>query len=671
MPHKNINSFNPINPWDHLTRSQYESNKSKSLTKEAVKKRIQSAVLGTFYDLGMIPVNVALATVKTPVATIRAVVLFISPKVGQDFLKNWDGKSVVLHLYRAASLVVIVVVNPFISLVNPDKALNFHLNKALIPGDYKKELQQSLEKRQQSFQRKLSEFENTIDQSKKVEETLKTIEELDTFAKEFNSYQLEQIPAAVPFCTSFEKQLSNLQSKAIGKKDEQMAFLLKEAIEINKQNEEYQKLYRDHTKLASDTSKISQRALETKDLMTVFECREQVEGTIKFIEQDKDKLKPEHYEDIISRAQSSLTTIENQLEFLQALKQAGDRKIEEWKSDIEIRNLFENILKLRNEKKADSSLKTNPDHLLARKIAKGQFAIKLGVGLKSIGKGVHGAKLVKSVNGKELGVFKPQELPGEKSSDKSFFHKLKNIFGQGQEQFLNDGVYADTCAEKAAYILAQELNCQELTVSPVKIVDFEDRTGAFLVFAKKTKEAAVISKELQEKQDYTEEELNIFQSFAIYDYLLGNLDRHDRNWLVEWENNKMKKIVPIDNANSLPKGNPTLLNYGAWRSLYAWKSYKIAEIPFTEKMKEFVQNNITSEKIESIIEKIENDSEISDLYKNEQRGHFLSEESKEGLRRRAEVLRKIVAPAKKEMAVNGAKDQIKSPFSLAHEGLGT
>lgn len=263
----------------------------------------------------------------------------------------------------------------------------------------------------------------------------------------------------------------------------------------------------------------------------------------------------------------------------------------------------EKIERLRREKKEDPSLVKDSDHRLERKAAKAEFAcmVKGNDCMESTGKGVHGSQFVKSVKDKRLGVFKPIPV----TEAKPFFFQ--------QKAYLNKGTVAEAAAERASYILAKELNNPYLTVPAVKIMDLNGKKGSFAVY-EKGKPADKIIREIDQKATYSIEELNIFQIFIILDYLLGNLDRHEENWLADWDGKTLKAIYPIDNANTFPTHKPSWYNFNAAKNVYRWQRLRLAGIPFTPEMRKFINKTIIDGNLQRIIQKINEDEQIRSCY---------------------------------------------------------
>lgn len=647
-----VNNSNRLNPWDSLIHIKFSNPKDSSLARNGFLQRMQAAVSGTFYDLGMIPAHAAQALVKAPVALIRAIILKADPSKGEEFLKNWSGKACGKHLYRFVALIIAVLVNPFVSLVSPAKALHLHLELGLISGKYKKELEKNLKTMQTDFSSKLEKMQEKIVKDASFEEAAITLTELQELSKLFKCFQNMCIPAAKVFYVSYQEQLDRALETA---KESSL-----QKLEKQREKERYDNCVKLNQKLVEHAAGLKERVLSLDvpgkaNLLELTKALIEVQELAEKLTQAKDVLAEDIYlplEERMHAISKDIKTHREKIAFQFNVEEEITKSIEHYNGHEQvvkekrsklkqedaadrnrIRARVEEIVRLRTEKKANKALRKDPDHVLARRIAKGMLAIDLGVALKNTKEGIHPSYYIKSVNGKPQGVFKPQGAPSIKENILKFFQ-------QGQRQFLNPGFFSETCAEKAADIIARELHMDYLNVPPVKILKMlEDREeGAFLVFAKKVDLAKHHMGKINGKTSYSEEELNIFQSFVIFDFLLGNLDRHDENWMVEFDG-EIKRIVPIDNANSFPQLNHGIQNVNAWQNQYAWKRCSIAKLPFTEKMKAFVRENVHSNNIERIITKIISDPDILRLYGNKL---FLTEEAQTGLRNRAAALMKII-----------------------------
>ena len=145
--------------------------------------------------------------------------------------------------------------------------------------------------------------------------------------------------------------------------------------------------------------------------------------------------------------------------------------------------------------------------------------------------------------------------------------------------------------------------------------------GAFMGFIEGYEEASKGSKgeksyieSLEERASkglLEPEEIDAFQKMAVFDYLIGNLDRHEENWFVKTEDGRLSDIKAIDNANSFLKINPgSTTKVG---NQYKWKNLPIAEQQLTETTKAFIRRELTVDKIRNFVASIDLTSELAFL----------------------------------------------------------
>lgn len=108
---------------------------------------------------------------------------------------------------------------------------------------------------------------------------------------------------------------------------------------------------------------------------------------------------------------------------------------------------------------------------------------------------------------------------------------------------------------------------------------------------------------LEEKVTFSDEELFLFQKFALFDYLIGNLDRHEENWMLIMQEGRLTAIKAIDNENAFPKKHPPEGSIAA-RNMYKWKSLKIAQQPFTEEALAFLRSQFTEENKAALLQEL-------------------------------------------------------------------
>lgn len=164
-------------------------------------------------------------------------------------------------------------------------------------------------------------------------------------------------------------------------------------------------------------------------------------------------------------------------------------------------------------------------------------------------------------------------------------------------------------AEKVTYDLAQKVELSSKGGPIVPETNFinkpigpnlEGKIGSLQIYLPKTfKEAVEFFK--PEHQVPTHEEKVLFQKFAIFDYLIGNLDRHAENWMVQLSEskdpNKRGRLIGIgmiDNGNSFIERNPIARAKAILKNQFQWGKHPYSIPPFTQEAKDFV-NGITEE----------------------------------------------------------------------------
>jgi hypothetical protein len=243
------------------------------------------------------------------------------------------------------------------------------------------------------------------------------------------------------------------------------------------------------------------------------------------------------------------------------------------------------------------------------KIAKMNLLFHLGVHGSS-NKGATGTVLIKDLKGRILGVFKPDSVYAPMAT------KIHNAFKKigGQLSLLSNKKLAQPTAEYVAYRLDRFFNLKSVPSS--KITDLGSSKGVFQLAAstaKKTRDLEVepspkIGKRLKEAKDvttilnknsFTSPELELFQRFAIHDFLIGNLDAHAENWFIDLKGDEITGIIGIDKANSWLKKNP---RSGDFRShnQYKWGEFNIANQPFTDSMRTLMRT-ITDDQLIAFI----------------------------------------------------------------------
>lgn len=215
------------------------------------------------------------------------------------------------------------------------------------------------------------------------------------------------------------------------------------------------------------------------------------------------------------------------------------------------------------------------------------------------------------------------------------------------------------------------------------LIDYELKQTAkysIAVFCKNAIEAGVADEigGILNKQ-LTLKELLKFQLFTIYDYLLGNTDRHTGNWMVKLSfkgkilnKEKLKKavkeegytvndltieeIIPIDNGNILPKQQVNRMICDSKQ--YLWKNLEFSQSRFSIEMIEFLKKcNLDDTWVDQICNSINFDADIKELCKDATE-IFVSTLSVMQMKLRVKQINKVITR------------EIKTPRELAEAVLG-
>lgn len=285
--------------------------------------------------------------------------------------------------------------------------------------------------------------------------------------------------------------------------------------------------------------------------------------------------------------------------------------------------LSENLKTLRANKKEFIEKHSLEEYKMKMAIAKAELMYDLKIGWET-NKGSTGSIIIKWFGyvSKPIAIFKPESTSNTLSTIISFF---KDRFVSLQESYLKTAQMARPSAEVAAHIFDKALGLN--ITCPTIMHQFGPFRGSFQLFAHGMLEAQDIKIHLENKYPFHSLEIKNFQSMAILDFLLGDLDGHEKNWLVESsEDCLIAKIKKIDNANTFIQIN-TQRRLFTDNKQYIWNKLKIANEIFTEESRKLM-NTLTYEKIDDIIKVIRRDLPC-----------FLDDEIIALLHQRASVLR--------------------------------
>lgn len=390
--------------------------------------------------------------------------------------------------------------------------------------------------------------------------------------------------------------------------------------------------------------------------------------------------------------------------------------------------------KLKKEKKA-KKINGEINHKLKLQIVelKTKIAFLEGMESESSGKGANGAIFIKwkkhDAPQKKFAVFKLSESiethefqapQGEQSVvTNNYFNTLVQMIGfctSTSQQAVVCGAGSknrEACAEKAGFMIADKFHNEIIAYIAGKkkhnpmlllgfnegiftpmiagIVDFmntnrdKSSIGSIAVFIQNAIDADVAQSHANIlEKNLTHKEEVMFQFFVIYDYLIGNADRHEGNWMVKLSCKKdglprfpildknhlsmlhsqmnltendyeIEAIIPIDNANIMPtkEFGSNILD----SKQYAWKTLKFASLGFCDEVVDFMnQVHIDDKWVQDICNAINGDMQIKQLC-YDVGGTLINPESMAQMKLRTRKLKEI-----------GTR-QIKTPRDLAEAPL--
>ena len=193
----------------------------------------------------------------------------------------------------------------------------------------------------------------------------------------------------------------------------------------------------------------------------------------------------------------------------------------------------------------------------------------------------------------------------------------------GQRSILNKQPMAGPIAERASHALDSLLGWQLTTPSELGVLGSKPGNiqryltpGCGHRFLTTEEEKNIFNKRTLEA-----DELETLQKFALFDFLIGNLDRHGDNWFVEIdEEGTLVGIKAIDNANCFPERRHSPL-FATWmlQHRYGWKHYPMAKELLTEEIKQQIQELFgTEEKRMNLFKKMEDDVLNKGIMPNDQ-----------------------------------------------------
>lgn len=293
--------------------------------------------------------------------------------------------------------------------------------------------------------------------------------------------------------------------------------------------------------------------------------------------------------------------------------------------NVEIRTILDNRTlqgflneNLRNLRKTDLGelRKTKTEKAqsikLKRQIEKAKMAGQFGL-VKASSKGLTGSYFVEWVSAKKtadetlafskIGVFKPD------NKNTTLKVKIQNLFKRifwGQLHYLSRKKRAQPLAELASYKTNQFLG---FDISPhVKAVTLDGKVGTMQKFIQGFEEAKDHVELFADKNNFTTEGWRQYQEMTLFDTLIGNLDRHDENLLIKFEDGKIAQLKAIDNANSFPQKKVGRLIKIAAHNRYKWKRFAVSEEKYDPVLLSEMRTKLQSHNIDRLIDSIRTDS---------------------------------------------------------------
>jgi hypothetical protein len=213
---------------------------------------------------------------------------------------------------------------------------------------------------------------------------------------------------------------------------------------------------------------------------------------------------------------------------------------------------------------------------LAWSVAKINLALKLGIKPINPATGATGALVYRDIEEKPVGLFKPGLL----SNAWNVRRAVKKALGiKRQNDYCRQGgKLPDMYPEIAAYLADRHFGFHLTPITGE--AELEGAKGSLMLWERNCESAAAF---LPSPDGPSQEELELFQSFALFDYLIGNLDRHKNNYLIQQSKGHLTRIIAIDHSNSFLEKNLGLgySDFFNRAKQYGWRSHPFAGCAFT------------------------------------------------------------------------------------------
>ncbi len=205
-----------------------------------------------------------------------------------------------------------------------------------------------------------------------------------------------------------------------------------------------------------------------------------------------------------------------------------------------------------------------------------RLAEKLGVGCTPISEGCSGAYFINNIHGKKLFVFKPDDESSLSGNSPKLRSKIVYFF----RKLFESSILTNNCkqeesslSEVRASILDNQLG---LNIVPKTITtNFNSKHFVGNEKNKKGSLQTFVTATMAKDADTSKVKAEEFKKLVILDFLIGNEDRHNGNWMVD-ENNK---IHAIDNGMSFPCAHLKKGLFNA-KHIYEWRHHPLAQTQF-------------------------------------------------------------------------------------------
>ncbi len=253
--------------------------------------------------------------------------------------------------------------------------------------------------------------------------------------------------------------------------------------------------------------------------------------------------------------------------------------------------------RLLTEQEQNPSLKDSKQHQLDIAVARAQLAVGVGAGTSRAG-GCNGAVIVKSLEGKAVGVFKAP--PSNAGFDPA--RQVKAWFGQAR-LFNREDKMNEPYSEVAMHYFDEVFG---FNLAPAaKQVELKDESGAFLAFLGGYKELADVVEDLNKRDSFEKDELIKWQTAMVAIFASLNFDPHAGNIFVQMDKGQLSGLKIIDAGNNFAARLP-----GEWGT----KGHRsepgdlaISKKPFEPEVIEFIKTRLTEENLNSFIAKVKAD----------------------------------------------------------------